>query len=107
MVKISPANAEATGDAGSIPGWGRSLGGRNGNLPQYSCLENPMVRRDWRVTFHGVSKSQTQLSDCACTQMPIRKQRFYAWPARDHRDEISSFPLKSMIPFFLPFPLRY
>ena len=32
------------GDLGSIPGLGRSPGGRNGNPPQYSCLENSMDR---------------------------------------------------------------
>ena len=31
-------------DVGSIPGWGRSPGGGNGNLLQYSCLENPTDR---------------------------------------------------------------
>ena len=39
MVKNLPANA---GDAGSIPGLGRSPGVGNGNSLQYSCLENPM-----------------------------------------------------------------
>ena len=39
MVKSLPAN---TGDAGLIPGAGRSPGGGNGNPLQYSCLENPM-----------------------------------------------------------------
>ena len=29
------------GDLGSIPGLGRSPGEENGNLLQYSCLENP------------------------------------------------------------------
>ena len=29
------------GDLGSIPGLGRSPGGRHENTPQYSCLENP------------------------------------------------------------------
>ena len=29
------------GDAGLIPGWGRSSGGGHGNPLQYSCLENP------------------------------------------------------------------
>ena len=29
-------------DVGSISGLGRSLGERNGNPLQYSCLENPM-----------------------------------------------------------------
>ena len=39
MVKNPPANA---GDAGLIPGPGRSPGEGNGNPLQYSCLENPM-----------------------------------------------------------------
>ena len=39
VVKNLPANAGAIGDAGSIPGLGRSPGGGNGNQPlQYSCL---------------------------------------------------------------------
>ena len=38
------------GDADSIPGLGRSLGSRNGNLFQYSCLDNPMDRGDWQAT---------------------------------------------------------
>ena len=33
-----------TGDVGSIPGLGRSLGERNGNPCQCSCLGNPMDR---------------------------------------------------------------
>ena len=41
VVKNTPANA---GEAGSIPGWGRSPGGGNGNLLWYSCLGNPMDR---------------------------------------------------------------
>ena len=41
VVKNPPANA---GDMGSIPGWGRSPGGGNGNPLQRSCLENPMDR---------------------------------------------------------------
>ena len=32
------------GDAGLIPGLGRSPGEGNGNPLQYSCLENPMDR---------------------------------------------------------------
>ena len=40
-VKESAWNA---GDLVSIPGLGRSLGERNGNPFQYSCLENPMDR---------------------------------------------------------------
>ena len=37
MVKL-PANAGDTGVTSSIPGSGRSLGGGNGKLLQYSCL---------------------------------------------------------------------
>ena len=53
MVKELPANA---GDAGSIPGSGRSLGGGNGNILQHSCLKNSMDRGDWWATVHGISK---------------------------------------------------
>ena len=38
--------------------------GLNGNLLQYSCLENPMEGGAWGgSTVHGVAKSRTQLSD--------------------------------------------
>ena len=46
VVKNSSANAGDTGDAGFIPGLGRSPGVGNGNPLQYSCLENPMERGD-------------------------------------------------------------
>ena len=46
-------------DAGSIPGLGRSPGEGNGNLLQYSCLENPMDTGAWWATVHRVTKSQT------------------------------------------------
>ena len=42
VVKNLPANV---GDAGSIPGLGRSPGGGHYNGLQYSCLETPMDRR--------------------------------------------------------------
>ena len=44
------------GDAGSIPESGRSPGGLNGNLLQYSRLGNPMDRGAWQATVHGVTK---------------------------------------------------
>ena len=46
------------GDLGSIPGLGRSPGEGNGNPLQYSGLENCMDS-----TVHGITKSQTRLSD--------------------------------------------
>ena len=44
------------GDAGFIPGLGRSPGGGNGNPLQYSYLENPMDRGAGRAIAHGVAK---------------------------------------------------
>ena len=52
--KESACNA---GDAGSIHGSGRSLGEGNGNLLQYSCLENPMDRGAWQATVREVAES--------------------------------------------------
>ena len=49
----NPANA---GDVGSTSGSGRSPGEGNHNLFQYSCLGNPMDRRAWQTTVHGVTK---------------------------------------------------
>ena len=46
-VKTLPANTGDVGDAGSIPGLGRSPGVGNGNLFQYSCLENSIDRGAW------------------------------------------------------------
>ena len=61
VVQDLPANAGDIRDADSIPGWGRTPGGGHGNPLQYSCLENPMARRAWWATVHGVAKSWTQL----------------------------------------------
>ena len=58
MVKNPPASAGDVTDAGSIPGWGRSLGRGIGNPLQYSCLENSMERGAWQATVHGVTKIQ-------------------------------------------------
>ena len=55
-------------DAGSIPGLGRSPGGRNGNPVQYSCLENLMDRGTWQATVHGVAKSWTRLKRLGIAQ---------------------------------------
>ena len=62
VVKNLPANASDIRDAGSIPGSGRSPGGRHGNPLQSSCLENPMGREAWQATVHRVANSQTRLN---------------------------------------------
>ena len=58
--KESACNA---GDLGLNPGLGRSSGEGNGNPFQYSCLENPMDWGAWWATVHGVTRSQTWLSN--------------------------------------------
>ena len=53
VVNNLPANA---GDAGSIPGQGRSPGEGNGNPLQYSCLANLIDRGAWWAAVHGAAK---------------------------------------------------
>ena len=73
LVKNLPANAGDTRDVGSIPGLGRSPREGNGNLLQYSCLENYMDRRVWWATqsighnwecTHACSVAQLCLTLC-------------------------------------------
>ena len=54
VVKNLSLNA---GDAGSIPGSGRSPGEANGNPPQYSCLGNPMDREPGGLQSTGSQES--------------------------------------------------
>ena len=51
--KESACNA---GDPGLILGLGRSPGEGNGNLLQYSYLENPMDRGAWQAIVRGVAR---------------------------------------------------
>ena len=59
MCSVSDGKESAcnTGDPGSTPGSGRSLGEGNVNPHQYSCLGNFMHRGAWWAT--EVSKSWT------------------------------------------------
>ena len=52
MVRNQSTNV---GDTDLIPGSGRSPGEGNGNLFQYSCLENSMDLGAWQAT-HGVAR---------------------------------------------------
>ena len=65
MVKNPPTNAGDVKDVGSITGSGKSPGGGHGSPLQSSCLENPIDRGAWRAMLHGVTKTQTRLSDLA------------------------------------------
>ena len=53
MVKNPPAYA---GDAGSIPGSGRSPREGNGNPLPHNCLGNSRDRGVWRIAVHGVAR---------------------------------------------------
>ena len=59
VAKNPPANA---GDAGLIPGSGRSPGEENDNQLQYSCLENPMDRGAWWAPVHGIARVRHNLA---------------------------------------------
>ena len=61
-------SACSTGDAGSIPGLGRSPKVRNGNPLWYRCPENSMDRGTLLATVHGDTNSGTWLSTHACMQ---------------------------------------
>ena len=88
--KESTCNAGDTGEAGSIPGLGRSPGEGHGNPLQYFCLENPHEQKSpvsyspwgykeldtteqlsahpywslisWHAAVHAGAKSQIQLT---------------------------------------------
>ena len=84
LLRGLPGGSEAkastcnVGNLGSIPGSGRSPGEGNGYPLQYSCLGNPMDRRAWWATVHGVEKSQTRLSDFTfkVTKQAVNKKYF-------------------------------
>ena len=82
------ANAGDPRDAGLIPGLGRCPGGGNGNLLQYSCLENSMDSEAWQVAVYEVSKSQTQLSNRArgqASQMDMVQAELLISPPPSHQ----------------------
>ena len=57
------ASAYNAGDPGSIPGSGRSLGERNGNPFQYSCLENSMNGGVWRATYSPWGRKESDTTE--------------------------------------------
>ena len=74
--KESVCSARDTGDAGSIPGSGRSPGEGNGHPLQCSCLGNPMDRGAWRPTVQRVTESD--MTEQLTTHMKIW---YEAWGA--------------------------
>ena len=57
VVKNLLVSAGDVGNAGSIPGSGRSPGIGKVNSLHYSCLENSMDKGTWRATVHRITKS--------------------------------------------------
>ena len=61
MVKNPPATAGHAEEAGSVPGLGRCPGVMATHCSMFAG--NPMDRGTWQATVHGVTKSQTWLSN--------------------------------------------
>jgi len=59
VIKNPRTNSRDIRDKDLISGLGKSPGMANGNLLQYSCLENSVDGGDLRMTVHGVTKSHT------------------------------------------------
>ena len=76
VVKNLPAIA---GDAGSIPGLGRSHGEGNGNLLQYCCLGNPWKEEPGRLV-HGVTK-ESDTTKQLNTKNVVTIQHCFSYPA--------------------------
>ena len=71
VVKNPSAKAGDIRDAGLIPGLERSPKEGNGNLPQHSCLENPMDRGAWWARVHWAAQSQTRLKQLSTHENSI------------------------------------
>ena len=83
VVKNSSAMQE-TREVSSIPGSVGSPGGGNGNLLQYSCLENSMDRGAWGMTVHRVSKNWTRLKKLTmhtwfCISPEVILEAIFSW----------------------------
>ena len=66
-IKSMPAKAGDRRDMGSIPGSGRSAGGRHDNSLQYSYLENPHGQR----SLVGYSPRDLKESDTSTEQVSV------------------------------------
>ena len=84
MVKNLPTDAGDPREAGSIPGSGRSSRLENGNLLQYSCLENSMDIGDWWATVYGVSESRTWLSTYSFFKCNLPNSKQGGYEGRQH-----------------------
>ena len=77
---LPPANTGNTRDVGSISGLGRSREG-NGNLLQYSCLENP-----WTEQSDGLQSMGSQRVRQMSTQMISKHSDVWGAPLQTHQE---------------------
>ena len=79
----------SAGDPSLIPGSGRSLGEGNGNPLQYSGLVNPMDRRVYWATVHGIAKesdmTQPLNNNVHCMDKQTGAQRSSVTYLKPHR----------------------
>ena len=80
VVKNPPSNEGDMKDASSIPESRRSPGEGNGNLLQYSCLENSMDRGAWWATVHGGRKA----SDVTEHIHTCMNKQFFHWNSSNY-----------------------
>ena len=69
------------GGPGSILGSRRSPGEGNGYPLWYSCLENPMERKAWQATVHGVAESDLTEQLTHSHMHKVRKTRWRLVPS--------------------------
>ena len=81
VVKNLPASGGDAGDASLISQSGRSPGVGNGNMLQYSCLENSRDRLFSWAIVHGVAKNQTRLNTHTHTHTHTHT-RTYLWASQ-------------------------
>ena len=101
-VKSPTVNA---GDAGSIPGSGRSPGEGNGNPLQYSCLGNTTDRGAWWATVHGVANKSdtTERLKNNCNKITLL-QDLLSWNRdfnRQQSRDLFIFPLHNIVSIYI------
>ena len=81
--KESTCQCRDSGDSGSVPGLAMSPGEGNGNLLQYSCLENSMDKGVWWAPVlggHKESDTTEQLSTHLLDQLILpRRVKHHEW----------------------------
>ena len=79
LVAQTVKNLRAVGETGFDPWVGRSPGEENGNLLQYSCLENPMDRETWRATYSPWGHKELDTTEQLSTQVIVGASQVAQW----------------------------